>query len=138
MGPELPVVVLAPDTFYVLDALECLGPDRSAEKWFSSLEVFDCAGRLWRVADASVNPSAPNGLELFGRRLLNYCLTLDQPREVDLSTVSRRLSAYVELDPDDLHSQFMSHEEVLCRFREALTPEGIIEAARASQGLGTT
>jgi hypothetical protein len=97
--------------------------------FFSNLVYFDSAGLLWEVDRAEPEQPLSWRAKLFNLQF-RVRLAFARPIRREPSDVAEVLCTCVDADPDDLYSQFVSHEELKSRFRGARSARELIEVAR--------
>ena len=129
MSPTLPALLLAADTFQVVNSLIVSSAGPQSDAWLRACRLFDSAGAAWEIAELCPSPVAPPAKRLFGKTLHSVELVVAGAKPYDVSALAVQLCALVDRDPDDLYSQWVPHDRLKELLRGASTPAGLVQTA---------
>lgn len=128
--PRFPAIAICPDDSFLvvesLSPLEAVSPHALRSGYLTRLYLFDLDGRCWRIArfeTASTHPAGPFG------KLVGVNLSFSAPEHSTLADIAEDLCRLVDIDPDDIYSQFGSHDELKRLLRSAVTPNDLLTVA---------
>lgn len=130
--PVFPVLAIDPKGSFIglpsAKYLETASPTALRNGYFERLYLYDSAGERWPIAEATPM-SAPRHSVL--GRVVDVRLTFGAPEAASTASIAEVLCSLIDLDPDDLYDQWISHEELKRRLRASHSSEELISIATA-------
>jgi hypothetical protein len=135
------VAVSRGNSFLVVRALDSLHRcSRLAlvNGYYADLVLYDGAGRAWQVIGATPARRLTRLGRWLARTVYNPRVAVSvryaEPRPYDLAELKHELTTLIDLDPDDLYDQFVTHDELKGLVSRAATRA---ELFRVAETLGS-
>ncbi len=94
--------------------------------YFRGLAYLDSDGYWWPVVEAKL-PKPISALDRVLNRNLKVSLKLGDPVPDGVALAKTRMIKMLDLDPDDIYDQFLTHEELKKHIMDAKGPSELIE-----------